>query len=144
MYSKILVLRFSTQTVHTPVVCTLVKKFDLTFNILNATILPRKEGVMVLELSGTKNNFKNGVQYLKNQGVDVKKASQEIKRNDKKCTHCGACTAVCPTGALYIQRPEMLVAFDQKKCSVCELCVPACPPRAIEIRPKTGMAFDFS
>ena len=143
MYSKILVLRFSTQRVHTPVVCTLVKKFDLTFNILNATILPRKEGVMVLELSGTKNNFKNGVQYLKDQGVDVKKASQEIKRDDKKCTHCGACTAVCPTGALYIQRPEMLVAFDQKKCSVCELCVPACPPRVIEIRPKTDIAFDF-
>ena len=143
MYSKILVLRFSTETAHTPVVCTLVKKFDLTFNILNATILPRKEGVMVLELSGTKNNFKNGVQYLKDQGVNVKNASQEIKRDDQKCTHCGACTAVCPTGALYIQRPEMLVAFDQKKCSVCELCVLACPPRVIEIRPQTGVTFDF-
>ncbi len=143
MYSKILVLRFSTQVVHKPVVCNLAKEFDLTFTILNATILPRKEGVMVLELSGSKNNFKNGVKYLKDQGVNVKNASQEIKRDDKKCTHCGACIAVCPTGALYIQRPEMLVVFDQKKCSVCELCVPACPPRAMKVRPKTGMIFDF-
>ena len=124
-----------------PIVCYLVKDYDLTFNILNATVLPRKEGVMVLELIGTRKNFKDGVQYLKNQGVQVENASQEIKRIKIKCTHCGACIAVCPTGALSIQRPEMIVEFDQKKCSVCELCVPACPTRAMEIRPKKKAFF---
>lgn len=140
MYSKILILRFPATEVEKPIVCYLVKDYDLTFNILNAAVLPRKEGVMVLELTGTRKNFKDGVQYLKNQGVQVENASQEIKRIKKKCTHCGACTAVCPTGALYIQRPEMIVEFDQKKCSVCELCVPACPTRAMETRP-TNKAF---
>ncbi len=95
---------------------------------------------MVLELTGTR-NFKDGVQYLKDQGVQVENASQEIKRIKIKCTHCGACTAVCPTKALYIQRPEMTVEFDQKKCSVCELCVPACPTRAMEIRPTNKTFF---
>ncbi len=57
------------------------------------------------------------------------------------CTACGACVAVCPTGALSIQRPEMSVDFIQKKCSVCELCVPACPTRAMEIRPKKKAFF---
>jgi ferredoxin len=118
----------------------LTKDYDLTFNILNATILPRKEGLMVLELSGTRKNFREGVKYLKNQGIKVENASQEIKRDNNKCTHCGACTAVCPTTALCVQRPEMLVLFDQKKCSICELCVPACPTRAMEIRP-TNQAF---
>jgi ferredoxin len=118
----------------------LTKDYDLTFNILNATILPRKEGLMVLELSGTRKNFREGVKYLKNQGIEVENASQEIKRDNNKCTHCGACTAVCPTTALSVQRPEMLVLFDQKKCSICELCVPACPTRAMEIRP-TNQAF---
>ncbi|OEU64606.1 MAG: (Fe-S)-binding protein [Desulfobacterales bacterium S5133MH16] len=140
MYSKILILRFPATEVEKPIVCYLVKDYDLTFNILNAAVLPRKEGVMVLELTGTRKNFKDGVQYLKNQGVQVENASQEIKRIKKKCTHCGACTAVCPTGALCIQRPEMIVEFDQKKCSVCELCVPACPTRAMETRP-TNKAF---
>ena len=60
-------------------------------------------------------------------------ASQEVQRDKIKCTHCGACTAVCPTGALSIQRPRMTVRFNQKKCSVCELCVPACPTRAMEV-----------
>jgi len=140
MYSKILILRFPATEVEKPIVCYLVKDYDLTFNILNAAVLPRKEGVMVMELTGTRKNFKDGVQYLKNQGVQVENASQEIKRIKKKCTHCGACTAVCPTKALYIQRPEMTVEFDHKKCSVCELCVPACPTRAMEIRP-TNKAF---
>jgi len=141
VYSKILILRFPKTVVHQPVVCELVKEYNLTFNILNATILPRKEGVMVLELFGSRTNFKDGVKYLRAKGVDVKKASQEIKRNNKKCIHCGACTAVCPTGALSIQRPEMLVVFDQQKCSVCELCIPACLTRAMEVRPTTTTFF---
>jgi ferredoxin len=140
MYSKILILRFPKSEVEKPIVCYLAKDYDLTFNILNATILPRKEGVMVLELSGTRKNYKEGVKYLRGQGVKVQNASQEVKRITKKCTHCGACIAVCPTGALAVIRPEMSVGFDQKKCSVCELCVPTCPTRAMEIRP-TNKAF---
>jgi len=134
VYSKILVLRFSKQEVQKPVVCYLTRDYDLIFNILNATVLPRKEGIMVLEISGTKKNFREGVKYLKNQGIHVENASQEVKRDNNKCTHCGACTAVCPTGALSVERPEMSVNFEQKKCSICELCVPACPTRAMEIR----------
>lgn len=140
MYSKILILRFPKTEVEKPIVCYLVKDYDLTFNILNAAVLPRKEGVMVLELSGTRKNFRDGVKYLENQGVQVQNASQEVKRIKKKCTHCGACTAVCPTRALFIQRPEMNVEFEQEKCSVCELCVPACPTRAMISRP-TNKAF---
>ena len=135
MYSKILVLRFPQTEVQKPIVCCLARNYDLVFNILNATVLPRKEGIMVLELSGSRKNFNEGVQYLKSQGVSVQNASQEVKRNNDKCTHCGACTAVCPTGALSVNRPDMTVSFDQGRCSVCELCVPACPPRAMKIRP---------
>jgi ferredoxin len=135
VYSKILILRFPKTEVQKPLVCNLARNFDLVFNILNAGILPRKEGYMVLDLSGTRKNFKEGVQYLKSQGVDVQNASQEVKRDDTTCIQCGACTAVCPTGALSILRPEMTVTFEQQKCSVCELCVPACPPRAMKVRP---------
>jgi len=135
LYSKILVLRFSEDVAQKPVVYHLAKDFDLVFNILNATILPGKEGVMVMELTGSKKNFRDGVAFLKNNGIKVKNASREVKRVTARCTHCGACTAVCPTGALSIRRPEMEVVFDQDKCSICGLCVPACPPRAMEVRP---------
>jgi ferredoxin len=134
MYSKMLSLRFPKKIVNEPIAVNLVKKFDLSFNILKATIYPRTEGLMVLELSGHKKNFQRGVNYLKSIGIKVESIGQDIKRDEEICFQCGACTAVCPTGALYIKRPEMEVIFDTDKCSACELCVSACPARAMEVK----------
>ena len=142
MYSKILVLRFPKTEVQKPTVCNLARRHDLTFNILKATILPRREGLMVLELTGSKKNFKSGISFLKDQGVRVENASKEVRRDKERCMQCGACTAVCPTGALSIERPEMSVLFDQKKCSICELCVPVCPSRAMIVRPISESFFE--
>lgn len=133
MYSKMLSLRFPENTVNEPIAVNLVKAFDLSFNILKATIYPRKEGFMVLELSGHKQNFHRGVQYLKSLGIKVESIGNDIRRNEDRCYHCGACTAVCVTGALHIKRPEMEVIFDKDKCSACELCVVACPAHAMEV-----------
>jgi ferredoxin len=134
MYAKMLSLRFPEKSVNEPVVVNLVKEFDLSFNILKATIYPRKEGLMVLELSGHRKNFQKGVRYLKSLGVKVESIGQDIRRDEEKCYQCGACTAVCPTGALHILRPEMEVVFDTDSCSACELCVVACPARAMEVK----------
>jgi len=134
MYAKILTLRFPKKIVNEPIAVNLVKKFDLSFNILKATIYPRKEGLMVLELSGHRKNFQRGVRYLKSLGIKVESIGQDIKRDDERCFQCGACTAVCPTGSLYISRPDMEVIFDGDKCSGCELCVSACPARAMEVK----------
>jgi ferredoxin len=134
MYSKILSLRFPKKVVNDPVVVNLVKHFDLSFNILKATIYPRKEGLMVLELSGHRKNFQRGVRYLKDLGIRVESIGHDIRRDEEACFQCGACTAVCPTGALYIERPEMTVVFDSEKCSACELCVSACPARAMAVK----------
>jgi ferredoxin len=133
MYSKILSLRFPKRIVNEPIAVNLVKKFDLSFNILKATIYPRREGLMVLELSGHRKNFQRGVLYLKSLGIKVESIAQDIKRDEEKCFQCGACTAVCPTGALHIKRPEMAVLFESERCSACELCVSACPARAMEV-----------
>jgi len=142
LHSKILILHFPNTEVQKPLVCQLAKNFDLTFNILKAEILPRKEGIMVLELFGGRKAFQDGVNFLKEHGIEINKAGKDVKRRKRRCTHCGACTAVCPTGALYIQRPEMEVVFDESKCSVCELCVSACPPHAMEVRPSDQAFFE--
>ena len=131
MYSKILSLRFPKRIVNEPIVVNLVRNFDLTFNILKATIYPRREGFMVMELSGHRKNYNKGLQYLKDLGIKVERIGQDIRRNDERCFQCGACTAVCPTGALHIKRPEMEVLFDKDKCSACELCIATCPARAM-------------
>ena len=142
MYSKTISLRFPKKVVNEPVVVDLVKKYDLSFNILKAIVYPRKEGFMVLELSGHKKNYQKGLRYLKEQGIKVKSIGHDIRRDDEVCFQCGVCTAVCPTGALSVHRPDMAVAFEESKCSVCELCVPACPTRAMDVRPTSETFFE--
>src|SRR4030042_5078593 len=112
MHAEMLVLRFSEDVVDQPIIYRLVKDFDLEFNLLKATIYPRKEGIMVMELRGHPKNFRRGVKYLKDSGVKVERAAKDVRRNEERCYPCGTCTAVCPTGALHIIRPEMEVRLD--------------------------------
>lgn len=131
MYARMLVLRFPKEIVDKPIVTNLVRNYNLSFNILKAQIYPRKEGLMVMELRGNRKDYERGLQYLKDIGVIVESIAQGIRRDEEKCYQCGACTAVCPTGALHIKRPEMEVLFDSERCSACELCVKTCPARAM-------------
>ena len=131
--SRKLVLRFPDKLVDRPIVSRLVKDFDLDFNILKASVTPGEEGLLVMELSGEKRNYDKGIKYLTDTGVQIQSLSQDVVRNEARCTHCGACITICPTGAFSLEPETRRVIFDDTKCIVCELCVKACPPRAMEL-----------
>ena len=133
MYNRIYVLKFPKETIDQPIICKLVKEYDVEFNILKADVIVQQEGLMVLELRGHKANIDEGIRYLKGVDVNVEKVAAGIRRDDEKCFQCGACTGICPTGALSIQRPDMAVLFDADKCSGCGLCVAVCPVRAMAV-----------
>ncbi|MFA4844642.1 MAG: NIL domain-containing protein [Candidatus Margulisiibacteriota bacterium] len=134
MASKKIVLLFPKEKIDKPLVSKLIKDHNLVFNILKASITPDQEGHMALELSGDPQEIEQGITYLKSEGVKVEPLSKDIRVNWDKCVQCGACVAICPTGALYIKdRRTMEVAFDADKCIACELCIRPCPPRAIEV-----------
>ena len=135
MATRIYILRFPKETSSEPMIYQLVKQYDVEFNILKADILPQREGVMILELKGTKDKVKSAIDYLKSFNVSVERLAAAINRDDEKCFQCGACTGICPVGALAIKRPEMEVIFDPEKCTGCSLCVPICPVRAMEVSP---------
>jgi len=133
MISKRVVLRFPHNLIDKPIIYKLVKEHDLIFNIMQAKVTPKEEGVMVIEIKGKKNNYADALKYLQDQGVGVQLLSQDVRMNESRCTQCGACISVCPTDALYIDKKTMKVIFDINKCTACELCVKACPPRAMEV-----------
>ncbi len=133
MSACIYILRFPKDTSDKPFIYELVKKYDVESNILKADILPHREGMMVLELRGTKANIRDGLDYLKGFGVQVERLAAEAKRDETKCFQCGSCTGVCPSGALYVRRSDMAVLFDPEKCTGCTLCVTLCPVRAMDI-----------
>ena len=115
-----------------PIVYRLIKDFDLTFNILNASVSPGKNGRMIFELSGEEDQIKKGLDYLYGQGIEVRQYHDGIIREKDECVNCGACTAVCPSGALWMDPATWELQFDLEKCLLCGHCVKACPTRAIK------------
>jgi ferredoxin len=131
--SKRIVLHFPRRVVERPIVCQLVKDYGLEFNILKAFFTPEEEGLMVLELSGEQADYDKGISYLTKTGVKIQSLSQDVLRNEERCTHCGACLTICPSGAFELDPITRYVSFQDEKCVACGLCIKACPPRAIEV-----------
>ena len=131
--SKKIVLHFPSRLVDQPIIYRLIKGYDLTFNILKASVIPNEEGLLVLELSGEQENYDSGIKYLTKTGVNIQSLSQNVLRNEDRCTHCGACITICPTSAFEVDRASRQVVFTNEKCIACGLCIKACPPRAMEL-----------
>ena len=132
--SRRIVLHFPKRLVDRPIVSRLVRDYNLEFNILKAYVTPREEGLLVMELRGEERDYDRGVAYLTRTGVKVQPLSQDVTRNEDKCTHCGACGTICPVGAFTVDPSSRQIVFSDDKCIACGLCINACPARAMEVR----------
>ena len=128
------VLRFPPSLVDQPLLCNLAREYSLDFNILKASVTPKEEGVLVVELSGKKADYEGGTKYLAETGVEIQPLSQDVIRNEDRCTHCGSCVVLCPSNALTVDKATRRIDFNHNKCIACGICVDSCPPRAMEIR----------
>lgn len=56
---------------------------------------------------------------------------------DKRCTGCGACANLCPTGALILKQSQMdaELAWAPNRCTQCNLCVEVCTKDAVRFIP---------
>jgi ferredoxin len=131
--TRIYLLRYPKDTSNHPIICHLVQRYEVEFNILKADIRPQRDGIMVLEMKGQKEKVVDALDYLKSLGVKAERLAGKVHRDESKCFQCGACTGICPVGALYIEKPSMEVTFEVEKCTACGLCVPGCPVRAMNI-----------
>jgi ferredoxin len=131
--SKRLVLKFSQRLLDKAIVSRLVKEYNLDFNILRASISPGEEGLLIMELTGERKDYDRGIKYLTDTGVVIQPLSQDVIRNETRCTHCGACVTICPSGAFILDMNTRKVTFDHTRCVACEMCVRACPPHAMEL-----------
>lgn len=129
-----IVLHFPKKLLDQPVISTMIAKYGLHFNILRANITQDQEGLMVLGLEGDRESIDTAVEWMREQGVTVQPLDKDVTRDDERCTDCGACVVVCPTGALSMDADSREVSFEADKCVACGICVPVCPPRAMAIR----------
>ena len=137
MKSVNVLLIFKKEIMYKQIIYRIAKDFDIIFNVLEAKIFPKQEGRIILELRGTDEQIDKTVNYFTSEGVELQILADMIKRDETKCVHCGACTAVCRVDALKINRETMEVEFFPDKCVACGLCKMACPMDAM-----SGTAID--
>jgi len=130
---KRLVLKFPKQLLDRPIVYHLVKDYDLIVNILKAHVAPDEEGILVVEISGTEQNYHRGIEFLKKTGIIIQYLGKDIVLDQKRCTSCGVCVPLCPVNALEVNKKTFEVIFNKEKCIACELCIQACPTKAIKL-----------
>ena len=128
-----LILYFPPEKTDKPFSYHLVKDYDLVFNILQAEVKPGKRGRLTVELEGSEENLERALDYITSNDIHYRPFNKNIVRNQGECMDCGACTAVCPSGALYMDRNSWELIFDESKCLLCELCIKACPVKAIDV-----------
>lgn len=129
-----LVLHFPRELVERPIVYRLSRDYGLEFNILKASVTPDEEGLMVLEVRGQRRGLELAMEYLAASGVRVQPLSRSVVLNEQRCTHCGACVALCPSRAFRVEPGTHYIRFEADKCLACGFCIKACPARAMEIR----------
>jgi len=132
--SKKIVLHFPPDLADKPIIYHLVKDYNMEFNVLKASVTPKKEGLLVLELSGDRKEYDAAIDFLKKSGVKVQPLVKDIARQEDRCTHCGACVTICPAGAFVVDPVTRRIDFIGDKCITCDLCLRVCPVKAMETR----------
>ncbi|MCD6397588.1 MAG: 4Fe-4S binding protein, partial [Spirochaetaceae bacterium] len=117
--SRKIVLHFPPHATGKSVVCGLARDYGLEFNILKASITPGEEGLLIMELSGEQNDYDRGVKHLLEAGIQIQSLSQDVVRDENRCTHCGACVTICPSEAFSVDPDSKKILFAQDKCIVC-------------------------
>lgn len=131
MYKKVIQLTFPPEHANKPVMCHMVRRYEVMYNIVAAQTMPGKEGYLTVELTGEEAVCLEALDYVRGQGIIVAPAHQHVSRDEESCMHCGMCVAMCPVDALSVAAKTRMVLFDEDKCSACGMCVRICPVRAM-------------
>ncbi len=128
MITKKLLLYFPECETDKPIVYKLVKDYDLMVNIFRAKVTPDEDGYLVLDITGTEEDLRKGLDYVRTFDVEINETHKGVSWDQDRCTGCGNCIPHCPTGALHAaDRRTMRVAFDADQCIECLSCLRNCP-----------------
>ncbi len=66
----------------------------------------------------------------------IHKAEYVALKDDSRCTHCGACIALCQFKALTLDEAQGRVVLDLQRCYGCGVCRHACSTEALALKPR--------
>ncbi|QQO07490.1 NIL domain-containing protein [Breznakiella homolactica] len=126
--SEKFVLGYASDTVSEPILWKLVKDFNIKVNILKASISPGMEGNLLVEFDAENpHDLARALKWLKSLGVSCVNAAKRLTWAEELCVDCGACSGVCFSDAITMDRGDWKIMVDRDKCVACGNCVKACP-----------------
>jgi ferredoxin len=75
-----------------------------------------------------------GEKMLKQPRPTLKRPLTHLDIDHVLCFSCGACVAVCPPDALFLQ--DLVLTVDHSRCTRCDRCVAMCPVQALALLPE--------
>ena len=124
-------LRFPSDVVDSPIIAKTVLETGILINILRANV-DYNEGTIIINILGDEKEQAKVVKTFITQGIEITKLEKNVVK-EEECVDCGACIALCPTGAISFG-DDWSVEIEGEKCIRCGVCVEICPLRAIQIR----------
>ena len=121
------ILEFSPKSTSEPITYNLIKNYDIIINILKAEIGSGKQGKLLIEMGAEQEKLNEAVSYLLMKGIKCLEIDKSVIFKQSECVSCGACTSVCFSEALTLDKKTAKINFDSSKCVVCGLCTKACP-----------------
>jgi len=122
------VLSYAADTVSEPILWKLVKDYDLSVNILRASISPGQEGNLLVEFDVVDEvKFAHALAWIDSIGVTCVSVAKRLSWEEAKCIDCGGCSGVCYSGAITLDRSTWKLVVDPDRCVACGACVKACP-----------------
>ena len=89
--TKKLMLFFPRFESEKPIIYHLVKDFNLVVNVYRARITPEEEGYLVLDVTGTPDEIRQGLEFIDTFDVTINDSDKGVTRDAERCTHCGHC-----------------------------------------------------
>ncbi len=129
--TKKLMLFFPKCECEKPIIYHLVKDHNLVVNIFRAKVTPEEEGYLVLDVTGTEEDIRQSMDFVKTFNVTINYTNKGVVRDSDRCTHCGHCITHCPSKALYISDlATREVVYKEDECIECLACIRVCPYNA--------------
>ena len=128
-----IMLKFPEHETSKPIAWLFATEYGLRFSILQADIRAGRGGRIIMDISGEEDDITRAVAFARQENVEVQFLSRVVRWENDVCVHCGACTAVCTSKALTLDKETCELNFDNSKCLACEMCTQACPTGAMHV-----------
>ena len=111
----------------------LVSEFNLVPNILKAEIDGDGSGVMIVSIVADDDTMKACIERLNSLGYIASTMVSHITHDDERCFSCGACTSLCPTKSIFLDKDTYEFRMNPDSCIACGSCIDSCSVKALSL-----------